>query len=107
MVKLVRTAAIEGDWEKAAKVLRQLMLEAKESPHVQDSHLYFNVTGRIDEVHWELAFESMAEEEKWVTSLMEDEKYTDHMIELMPELTPPVDRHYREVDFAWTENVGS
>ena len=104
MVQLVRTTAIEGDWEKAARALRKLMLQAKDSTLVQDSYLLFNVAGRVDGVHWVVTFESMADEEKWGESVVNDETYIEQLMALRSEVAPMVDRLYRSVDFAWTDS---
>jgi hypothetical protein len=73
MVYLVRTCRFLKDWEKAWK----------------------SIAGPIDELHWVVAFDSLADEERFALKAMEDEVYGKTFMDFEGRLTPFVDRLYR------------
>jgi hypothetical protein len=69
----------------------------KTYPQIKDMKFLWNVTGPINESHWVLHFESLADEDDWAQKIINDEKYLNWMKATEGILTPGIDRLYREV----------
>jgi hypothetical protein len=96
MVYLVRTCKFLKDWEKAWQSISGLSDHLKKDyKEVKDSYFLSNIAGPIDELHWVLEFESLAEEERFAAKAMKDEAYGKAFMEFEGRLTPFVDRLYR------------
>lgn len=96
MVYLVRTAQML----KGSEELRDKMKEYNDHiranyPAVKDSFILWNITGLFNEFHWVMEFESLADEEKWATAMMQDEKYMGLLEATDGVLTDFVDKLYR------------
>ena len=50
----------------------------------------------INEIHWVMHFESLAEEDDWAAKIVQDEVYLNWFIKAEGVLTPGVDRLYRD-----------
>ena len=97
MVYLVRTMqylkfdeSFEGATGKLVKHLRE------SCPQVKEMRVLWNVPGPINEVHWVLAFESLAAEDDWASKIVKDEIYLNWMMKAEGLITPGVDRLYRD-----------
>jgi hypothetical protein len=96
MVYLVRTSTILKNWEKAWKVWSELSDHVKqEYKQVKDSYFLTNIAGPTDQIHWVLAFDSLADEESFAMKVYEDKTYFKGMEASEGLLSPPVDRLYR------------
>jgi hypothetical protein len=96
MVYLVRTCSFLKDWEKAWQSVADLSDHCqKEYKEVKESYFLSNIAGPIDQLHWVLAFDSLAEEERFASKAMKDEAYGKAFMEFEGRLTPFVDRLYR------------
>jgi len=98
MVYLVRTAHIINDWEKVGELYRDLSTHIKEKyEQVKDSYFLLNIAGPVDQIHWVIAFDSLADEESYAHKVMDDPKYVEAMKMTMDLMSPPVDRLYRKI----------
>jgi len=96
MVYLVRTCKFLKDWEKAWEGVTGLSDHLKKSyKEVKDSYFLSNIAGPIDELHWVVEFESLADEERFAAKAMKDEDYGKGFMAIEGRLTPFVDRLYR------------
>ncbi len=102
MIHLVRSAEVVGDWEKVGKALNEMLEAAKAHEKVRESYLMFNVTGLLNEVHWVLTFDSLADEDAWAASVMGDEGYIKAMTDMSEEVDAVEDNLYRRFDEAWS-----
>ena len=97
MIYLVRTQRFirfdESINEKAAKLEEHI---SKNYPQVKDMKYLMNVTGPIDEGHWMLQFDSLADEEDWAKKISQDEVYHQWFNDIEGVLTPGFDRLYRD-----------
>ena len=53
------------------------------------------IAGPIDELHWVVEFNSLADEERFASKAIKDEAYGKAFMEFEGRLTPFVDRLYR------------
>jgi hypothetical protein len=96
MVYLVRTCKFLKDWEKAWQSIADLSDHLKKNyKEVKNSYFLSNIAGPIDELHWAVEFESLAEEERFASKAMKDEAYGKAFMDFEGRLTPFVDRLYR------------
>ena len=96
MVYLVRTSELTGDWEEAWSILNDLIKYVGQNyKQVKESFLMTNIAGPTDQVHWILAFDSLAEEETFAFEVFQDSKYMEAMKSAAGSMTAPVDRLYR------------
>jgi hypothetical protein len=96
MVYLVRTSEFMGDWDKAWSILSDMIKYVGQNyDQVKDSYLMTNIAGPTDQVHWVLAFDSLADEEKFAFKVFQDPKYMEAMRSTEGLMTAPVDRLYR------------
>jgi hypothetical protein len=96
MVYLVRTCKFLKDWEKAWQSISSLTDHLKkEYKEVKDSYFLSNIAGPIDELHWVVEFDSLADEERFALKAMKDEAYGKAFMDFEGRLTPFVDRLYR------------
>ena len=99
MVYLVRTQRFirfdSGIDEKAAKLAEHI---STNYPQVKDMKYLMNIAGPIDEAHWMLHFDSLADEEDWAKKISQDEVYRQWFRDIEGILTPGVDRLYRVFD---------
>jgi hypothetical protein len=96
MVYLVRTSRFLKDWEKAWKSIAGLSDHLKEEyKEVKESYFLSNIAGPIDQLHWVLAFDSLADEERFASKAMEDKTYAKAFADFEGRLTPFMDRLYR------------
>ncbi len=96
MVYMVRTCSFLKDWEKAWQAVAGLSDHCrKEYKEVKESYFLSNIAGPIDALHWVLAFDSLADEERFASKAMKDEGYGKFFMDFEGRLTPFVDRLYR------------
>ena len=96
MVYLVRTSKFLKDWDKAWEAIAGLSEHVKKQyKEVKDSYFLSNIAGPIDEIHWVVAFESLADEERFASKAMKDEAYGKAFMDMDGRLSPFVDRLYR------------
>jgi hypothetical protein len=96
MVYLVRTCSYIKDWEKAWEAVAGLSEHVKKAyKEVKESYFLSNIAGPIDQLHWVLAFDSLADEERFASKAMEDKDYGKAFMQFAGRLTPFVDRLYR------------
>jgi hypothetical protein len=96
MVYLVRTSKFTGNWENGWKILGDMVKYIGQNyDQVKDSYLMTNIAGPTDQVHWILAFDSLAAEEAFAIKVFQDPKYLESMGNLSGLLTAPIDRLYR------------
>ena len=101
MVYLVRTQRFikfdDSIYEKAAKLDEHI---SKNYPQVKGMKYMMNIAGPIDEGHWLLQFDSLADEEDWAKKVSQDEVYRQWFRDIEGILTPGVDRLYRVSDLS-------
>lgn len=96
MVYLVRTFGFLKDWEKAWEAIEGLSKHvAKEYKEVKASYFLSNIAGPIDQMHWVVEFESLADEERFAAKAVKDEAYGKAFMAFEGSLSPFVDRLYR------------
>ena len=97
MVYLVRTCRYlkfdEGVEEKTNKLIEHI---GKTYPEIKEMKFLWNVAGPVNEMHWVLHFESLADEDSWAAKVMKDELYTDWFVAAQGVISPFVDRLYRD-----------
>lgn len=99
MVYLVRTCSFLKDWEKAWESIAGLSEHVrKEFKEVKASYFLSNIAGPIDQMHWVVEFESLADEERFAAKAMKDDAYGKAFMAFEGRLTPFVDRLYRRDD---------
>ena len=100
MVSLVRTFRVTGDWRKFWQWVEENGDSVtKKYPEVKSTEMWMNIAGPLNEVHWILQFESLADEEQFALKAMEDEEYFKRMEEVAEFLDPNFgeDRLYRKL----------
>jgi hypothetical protein len=96
MVYMVRTCRFLKDWEKAWQAVDGLSNHVKkEYKEVKESYFLSNIAGPIDQLHWVLSFDSLADEERFASKAMKDEAYGKAFMDMDGRLSPFVDRLYR------------
>ena len=89
MVSLVRTFRVKGDWQGFWKCVEKNGDRVKEMyPEIKDSEMWMNITGSLNEIHWVLTFDSLADEEKFALKAMQDDQYFKQMEEVEQYLDP-------------------
>lgn len=99
MVYLVRTTQFlkfDESFEEEGKKLWEHLRNSY--PQIKEMKFLFNVTGPINELHWLLKFDSLADEDEWATKVVRDEVYLNWMSAMEGVMTPGIDKLYREVD---------
>jgi hypothetical protein len=96
MVYLVRTSRFVKDWDKAWEAISGLSEHVKKQyKEVKESYFLSNIAGPIDQLHWVVAFDNLADEERFAARAMQDEAYGKAFLAFEGRLTPFVDRLYR------------
>ena len=97
MIYLVRTAqSLKFDEDLFEKTNNLIEHIGESYPLIKDMKVLYNITGPVNEVHWVLEFESLADEDEWGTMIMQDEHYIGWLRESHGIISPFVDRLYRE-----------
>ena len=97
MVYLVRTARMLKYSEEFGEATSKLDEHFKKNyPEIKESKMLWNITGAIDESHWVLTFDSLADEDKWAGAVMQDEVYRDWFTAADGVMGPMVDKLYRD-----------
>jgi hypothetical protein len=81
---------IEGETDKLVEHMK------RNYPQIKEMKLLSNITGPINEIHWVMHFDSLAEEDEWAAKIVQDEVYVNWFIKAEGILTPGVDRLYRD-----------
>jgi hypothetical protein len=96
MVKLVRTYSILDNWEEVQKNQKELNDYLKKNySEIKDGYFLMGITGPINEFHWVLDFESLADEEIFATKVVEDSRYLETMKSFAGSASMPIDHLYR------------
>ncbi len=97
MVYLVRTSRYlkfdESIEEKTTKLFEHLN---NNYPQIKDMKFLWNVTGPINEVHWMMQFDSLADEDEFAAKVIQDKVYHDWFKASEGIITPGFDRLYRD-----------
>ncbi len=102
MIYFVRTMRFlkydENFEQQSSKVFSHMR---KQYPKIRDMKFLMNVTGPINEMHWVIQFDSLADEDEWAGKLMRDETYMSWMMASEGIIgSDVVDRLYREESMA-------
>lgn len=96
MVRLVRTGLMAGDWDKVDKAIKELdELYRNKYPQVKSVEYWYAVSGPINKLQLELTFDSLTDEDTWVTAVLKDDVYQKNMQILGENLTDLRDDLYR------------
>jgi len=98
MVYLTRSMRILKFDEAIEESSKKLIAHFRTSyPQIKDMRFVWNVTGRLDEMHWLLAFDSLAAEDDWAAVVMGDPVYGEWFTAMDGKIGDIVDHLFRDI----------
>lgn len=98
MVYLVRSMRILKFDEAIDEVSKKLVAHLKKKyPQIKDLRIVWNVAGRLDEMHWLFAFDSLAAEDEWAGAVMGDPEYGAWWMAIDGKIGDIEDRLFRDM----------